>query len=161
MVRIVGSFVALVALWLLLSGLYKPLIIFFGVISAMVAIWVVERMDRADGDRLGVTLRPVAMIVYVFWLMVEIAKANLAVTRVILSPRMPIRQHLFRIPNTQHSDLGRVMFANSITLTPGTISVETEENRFLVHALAYSDADPDALADMDRRVSAVETRRAG
>jgi multicomponent Na+:H+ antiporter subunit E len=49
-----------------------------------------------------------------------------------------------------------VIFANSITLTPGTVSVETEEGYFLVHAISYSADDMDALADMDARVSATE-----
>jgi multicomponent Na+:H+ antiporter subunit E len=89
--------------------------------------------------------------------MVEIAKANWAVTKIILSPNMPIRQHLFAIPFSQRTDLGQVIFANSITLTPGTITIETESDDFLVHAVSYSDSDLEALADMDRRVTATES----
>ena len=80
------------------------------------------------------------------------------VTRVILAGTMPIKQNLFRIPHTQKSDLGQVIFANSITLTPGTVTVETEENEFLVHALSYSEDDLHILADMDRRASATEMK---
>jgi multicomponent Na+:H+ antiporter subunit E len=69
---------------------------------------------------------------------------------------MPIHQNLFQVPYTQRTDLGQVVFANSITLTPGTVSVETEEGYFLVHAISYSADDMDALADMDARVSATE-----
>jgi len=90
----------------------------------------------------------------------EIAKANWNVTKIILAPAMPIRQHLFAVPCTQRTDLGQVIFANSITLTPGTISVETDPGSFLVHALAFSPADIDALADMDERVTATERGRA-
>ncbi|MCB2136430.1 MAG: Na+/H+ antiporter subunit E [Rhodobacteraceae bacterium] len=140
-----------------MSGIYKPLIIGFGVGSVAIALFVVRRMDSVDEDRVALDLGPVASLTYFFWLLVEIAKANWAVTKIILSPRMPIRQHLFAVPFTQKSDLGQVVFASSITLTPGTITVETESKDFLVHALAYSTDDRAALADMDRRVTAIET----
>jgi multicomponent Na+:H+ antiporter subunit E len=69
---------------------------------------------------------------------------------------MPIRQNLFEVPYSQTSDLGQVIFANSITLTPGTLTIETETGDFLIHALSYDTTDMDALADMDRRVTEIE-----
>ena len=89
-------------------------------------------------------------------LAVEIAKSNIAVTKTILSSSMPIKQNLFNVPYTQRTDLGQVIFANSITLTPGTVTVETEDGHFLVHALSYSHDDLEALGGMDRRVRAAE-----
>ncbi len=133
------------------------MIIGFGVASAIIAVIVVRRMDNAaDAERLEVNLGVFATIGYWAWLMVEIAKANWAVTKLILSPKMPINRHMFKIPYSQKSDLGQAIFANSITLTPGTISVEVEEGEFLIHAVGYSTDDLDALADMDRRVTAIE-----
>ena len=88
--------------------------------------------------------------------MVEIAKANWAVTKLILAPKIHLRQHMFPVRYTQISDLGQVIFANSITLTPGTISVECEQGHFLVHAVDYSADDNLALADMDHRISRTE-----
>lgn len=155
--RTIGAAIILMALWLLLSGIYKPMIIGFGAASVLVVLLVVRRMDAADGDRVELRLRPFETAKYVVWLMVEIAKANWAVTKIILSPNMPIRQHLFAIPFSQRTDLGQVIFANSITLTPGTITIETESDDFLVHAVSYSDSDLEALADMDRRVTATES----
>jgi multicomponent Na+:H+ antiporter subunit E len=155
-VRTVGSAFVLLSLWLLMSGLFKPLIIGFGITSVLIVLLVAKRMDQADGDQVDLKLAPIAFGGYILWLLVEIAKANWAVTKTILSAKMPIRQHLFAVPYTQKTDLGQVIFANSITLTPGTISVEVEPGHFLVHALSYSDGDMQALADMDRRVSAAE-----
>ena len=155
--RIIGTATVLAVLWLLMSGLYKPLILAFGAASVALVVFIVRRMDAVDGDQVQVALRPIAFVSYIFWLLVEIAKANWAVTKVILSPGMPIRQHLFSVPCTQRTDLAQVIYANSITLTPGTLTVETDLGYFLVHALAYSPDDIDALADMDARVSAVET----
>ena len=154
--RTIGTAIVLTALWLLMSGLYKPLILGFGAASVVLVVYVVRRMDTIDGDQFEIRLKPIAFLGYLVWLMVEIAKANWAVTKIVLSPKMPLRQHLFDVPYTQKTDLGQVIYANSITLTPGTISVETEVGHFLVHALCYSDDDMDALADMDARVTATE-----
>jgi multicomponent Na+:H+ antiporter subunit E len=156
MYRLILSFAGLLGLWLLLSGIYTPMVVGLGVLSVLVVVFVTRRMDAVDGDRVNVSLKPLATVNYMIWLFGEIAKANWAVTKVILSPRMLINQHLFSVRCSQTSDLGQVVFANSITLTPGTISVETETDRFLVHAVAYEPGAIDALADMDRRISAIE-----
>jgi len=156
-VRTVVTGVILVGLWLLMSGIFTPLLLTFAGVSVVVVLLVTRRMDAVDGDRVDIHLRPIEFVKYIMWLLVEIARANWAVTRIILARKMPIRQNLFGVPHSQKSDLGQVIFANSITLTPGTITVETEPGRFLVHAVAYSSEDNAALADMDRRVSATET----
>lgn len=154
--RTIGTALGLAAMWLLMSGLYKPLILGFGLTSVVLVMFVVRRMDAIDGDRFALELKPFKAFGYFVWLLKEIAKANWTVTRIILTPAMPIRQHLFVTPLTQKTDLGQTIFANSITLTPGTITVETEPGHLLVHALAYSPSDDYALADMDRRVTSVE-----
>lgn len=156
--RTIFTAVFLFALWLLMSGIYKPMIIGFGAVSVVLIMVVTRRMDAADGDRVQLGLKPLAFLGYLIWLLVEIAKANWAVTRIVLSPKMPIRQHLFKVPFSQKTDLAQVLFANSITLTPGTISVETGPDDFLVHALAYCAEDNLALAEMDRQVSLTERR---
>jgi len=157
MLRTLCTALVLFVLWLLMSGVYKPLVLGFGVASVIVSVMFVRRMDNAaDAERLKVSLGVFATIKYWAWLMVEIAKANWAVTKLILSPSMPINRHMFRAPYSQKTDLGQTIFANSITLTPGTISVEVEEGEFLIHAVGYSADDLDALADMDRRVTAIE-----
>lgn len=132
------------------------MIIGFGVCSVLVVVFVLRRMDAVDDDQIELRLKPIAFAKYIVWLFVEIAKSNWIVTKIILAPNMPIRQHFFPVGYSQHTDLGQVIFANSITLTPGTLTVETEPGSFLVHAVAYSDSDMDALADMDRRVCATE-----
>lgn len=140
-----------------MSGIYINLLIGLGLASAIFAIVIVRRMDdAADAERLEVRLRPFGLAGYLAWLMVEIFKSNWAVTKIIMSPQMPIRQHYFRIPRTQSTDLGQTIFANSITLTPGTITVDTLEDCFWVHAVGYSEGDTDALADMDARVTRTE-----
>jgi multicomponent Na+:H+ antiporter subunit E len=159
-VKTIASAIFMIALWLLLSGIYKPMLVGFGIASVMLVLFIVRRMDQVDGDRVTVALNPIKFLTYFIWLLGEIAKSNWAVTKVILSGQAPQRQHFFEIPYSQSTDLGQVIFANSITLTPGTLTVETEQGDFQIHALAYSDEDLEALADMDRRVTAIETERA-
>jgi len=160
MVRTLFGALGLAVLWLLTSGLWdKPLILIFGVISIALTMWVAKRMDAADGDHLTIMLRPLETFKYVCWLMVEIAKSNISVSKLIMSGKEPSKQKLFMVPVTCKSEVGQVMFANSITLTPGTITVETENDQFIVHALDFSDDDMDALAEMDARVSATESER--
>ena len=77
-------------------------------------------------------------------------------TKTILGLHPSIKQHLFKVPCTQETEVGKTTFANSITLTPGTISVEHEGEEIWVHALSYSEEDLDALADMNSRVSNME-----
>lgn len=147
----------LFALWLLLSGVYKPLTVGLGAASAILATYIVRRMeDASETGQLKLTYRPIETIKYVGWLLVEIAKSNWAVTKTILSPDMHLRQHFFKVPYSQKSDLCQATFANSITLTPGTITVEIEPDHFWVHAVSYSDDDLKALADMDARVTRTE-----
>ncbi len=157
--RTVLSALTLFALWLLMSGIYKPLIVWLGLASAVIAVLVVRRMDAVDGHRISIPLKPLKFVTYLLWLLKEIAVSNIAVTKIILSPNMGLRQHFFRVPNTQRSELAAAIYANSITLTPGTITVELEREAFWVHAASFSDDDHAALADMDARVSATETGR--
>jgi multicomponent Na+:H+ antiporter subunit E len=144
-------------LWLLMSGVYKPMVIGFGVASVVLVLVIVRRMDHVDCDHFDASINPLKVLGYFAWLLVEIAKCNWTVTKVILSPGLPTRQHMFVVPYTQRSDLAQVIFSNSITLTPGTISVETEQGHFLVHALSYGPSDDVDLAQMDRRVSGIES----
>ncbi|WP_428548412.1 Na+/H+ antiporter subunit E [Profundibacter sp.] len=155
--RNIGIAIVFFALWLLMSGIFEPFIIGLGVASVLLTLFITGRMDAGDGDRVDLLLAPVKYTKYLAWLMLEIARANWAVTKIILARDMPIRQHLFKTPYTQKTDVGQVIFANSITLTPGTITVETEDGHFLVHAVSYSEGDPEALADMDARITACET----
>ena len=90
-------------------------------------------------------------LVYFRWLFGEIIKANLAVVRAVLSPGLNVSPTLVRIPTPQNTDIGNVMFANSITLTPGTVSVDIQDDHILVHALLSEMSDPADFEDMASR----------
>ena len=138
MLRTIITVVVLFCLWLLMSGIYQGFIVMLGFIAATIAVFAVRRMDDvADTGRLEIRLKILNTIGYFFWLLVEIAKSNWLVTKTILGLNPSIKQHFFKVPCTQETEVGKTTFANSITLTPGTISVEHEGEEIWVHALSY------------------------
>ncbi len=146
----------LFGLWLLLSGHYdNPLLLTLGVISSIAVVFIAQRMDVIDHESVPLQVR-FGFIGYLAWLAKEIALANIAVAKIIISPSLPLSPLLFRVKTSQKTDVGRVTHANSITLTPGTVSVEVEDGDIIVHAIAGKLASDMAKGEMDRRVTAVE-----
>jgi len=153
--RIVGLWLVLFAVWLLLSGHYTPLLIGFGVGSCALTVYIAMRMDVADHE--GVPIDWVGrFLLYLPWLLKEILVANISVAKVILSPSLPISPIMVVFRSTQKTDLGRVLYANSITLTPGTITTGVEGDQLEIHALTWQDVDGREEDEMDLRVSVVE-----
>ena len=90
------------------------------------------------------------------WLAWQIVLSNIDVAKRILFKRYPISPTLMLVPTHQKTDLGKVIYANSITLTPGTISLELEDNQILVHALTVEGADDLAGGTMHDKVMKME-----
>ena len=82
--------------------------------------------------------------------------ANIEVTKIVLAGKMPLQRNMIEVGAHQKSELGKVILANSITLTPGTVSVSMKDDRILVHALSFEGAEEDLSGDMDRRVCRLE-----
>lgn len=93
---------------------------------------------------------------YAPWLIKEIVKSNIEVTKIVLSPDMKLQRNLIKVGARQESSLGKVILANSITLTPGTVSVSMEGDQILVHALSFAGTEEDLLGEMERRVRRLE-----
>ncbi len=155
MFRSISLFVALYLFWLLLSGLYTPFLLAAGAGSAAAVVWFARRMDVVDHEGHPIHLGPRALL-YWPWLLKEIAKSAWNVSRIILSPSLPISPTLVRFKPRQRTDVGLVILANSITLTPATITIEAGAEEFLVHALTRAGAEATIGSDMDRRVGACE-----
>lgn len=152
----VSLFVILLGAWLLNSGHYTPLMLSFAVLSCLLVVFLSRRMDIVDDEALPVHLLP-RTLAYLPWLLKEIFLANLDVARRVLSPGRPrISPRLFEAETSQHSDLGRVIYANSITLTPGTVSIRVHGTHITVHAIADEVADGLLEGGMDRRVTRLE-----
>jgi len=147
----------LFALWLLLSGVYKPLWIALGAGSAIAITFLLARMDVLDAEAVPIQMH-FRTPRYWAWLQGEVVKTNLAVTKILLSRRMEIAPQIIRVTPAEKTDIGRVTFANSITLTPGTVTIDADGDAFIVHALDSAFAEPGGLADMNARARAIEER---
>lgn len=156
MIHAVSLGVGLLSLWVLLSGHFTVLLLSFGVASSLLVVLIAHRMDVVDHEAVPLHLT-FGLAGYLIWLMGEIAKANYHVARVILTPSLPVSPQLIRVKATQTSDLGRVVHANSITLTPGTVSIEVEGDDILVHAITREAAAGTLEGAIDRRVTAIES----
>lgn len=152
----VALFGLLLALWLLASGIYDHAqLLVFGVLSCAGVALLARRMGIADEEAVPVHL-VLRSLVYVPWLAKEVLLANLDVARRVLGPRLPISPRILVLHPTQRTDLCRVLYANSITLTPGTVSIEAEGGTITVHAIAEEVAEGLEKGEMDRRVCALE-----
>lgn len=153
--------IALAATWWVLSGYTKPLLLTLGAISLGLVLIMTIRMRIVDEETAPYLTVPQALA-YFAWLMVEIVKANLAVVRAVVSPNLEVSPTLTKIPTGHKSALARTMFANSITLTPGTVSVDMQDDHILVHALLSEMSAPEDFEEMsDRSAWAVGEPEAG
>ena len=156
--RAFGLGAILFGFWLLLSGHYPPehwLLFLLGLGSSALVVYLAMRMDVVDEEGLPLQLGG-RFWLYLPWLMKEIFVANVNVARIILHPKLPISPIIVHFRASQETDLGRAIYANSITLTPGTITTGIDGQDFEIHALTYSDVDGREEDEMDRRCCRVE-----
>ena len=143
--------------WLVLSGHYEPLILAFGVASSILVSFLAWRMDREDRYAFPIRLTWRAPF-YVIWLVGEIFRANVNVVRIILDPKLPISPIMVPFRAVMKSDFYRVIYANSITLTPGTMTTGTEGDILRIHALTWHDVDGREEDEMANRIVAMEPK---
>jgi multicomponent Na+:H+ antiporter subunit E len=107
-----------------------------------------------EGAPFQLGLRPFTR--YAPWLIKEIVVSNIEVMKIVLAPKLNLQRNMIEVSANPKTELGRVILANSITLTPGTVSVSVDDDRILVHALSFEGAEEDLSGDMDRRVRNLE-----
>ncbi len=148
--------IALCGIWFLWSGHFEPFMLFLAAFSIGLSLLISRRMRIVDeeGAPMQMGVRPFTQ--FAPWLAKEIVVSNIEVAKIILSKKMPIKRNLVTVPAGPKSTLGKVILANSITLTPGTVSVKMEGDEILVHALSFEGAADDLSGDMDRRIQALE-----
>ena len=146
------------SIWIAFSGHFDFLLLSFGVISVLLVLYTLRRMRIIDETPIRFQVNALKLVIYCFWLIKEILKSNITVTKTILSPKINVKQNMFDVPLSPKSEAAKVIFANSITLTPGTITVETEKKSLLVHALNFSHNTEDEIVDMGNRVSECERK---
>lgn len=157
--RLVTITIVMFISWVLLSGHFEAWLLISGAACAFAVALVGLRMGYADeeGHPLGLVLRG---LIYWPWLLKEIVVSALDVTAIIINPKLPISPVMIKIKASQKTAVGFTSYANSITLTPGTISalVSSRDHEIVVHAISRDSAMGLADGKMDRRVSWFEGR---
>ena len=119
--------------WLLLVGTLDSQEIAAGLlVAAVTGVLALNQVPLLAGIRLS-PFAPLAFVRYLGALLVALLRANLDMARRLLSPSLPIRPTIVRINTSLRSDLGRLVLANSITLTPGTLTVDVVDDQIEVH----------------------------
>jgi multicomponent Na+:H+ antiporter subunit E len=142
-----------VVAWLLWSGMYKPLMLTLGALSVALTILLAWRM-RFFKKHLFALRFSFGILRYWGWLFIEVVKSSIQVMRVVLRPTIEVAPVVVKIPRNQRSEFQTMMLGNSITLTPGTITLDVDEDTILVHALTEAGADDLVAGEMARRVDA-------
>ena len=145
----------LIGAWLLLSGHYTLFITSLGVASVILCVYLVLRMDNCDHETHPIHLTTRGFS-YWPWLVVEIVKANVDVAKRVFSIGPNISPTILTVESSQKTELGQVIYANSITLTPGTTTMDIENGKFTVHTIAREVGDDLSVGKMDKRVTQME-----
>jgi multicomponent Na+:H+ antiporter subunit E len=158
---IVLQFLALFIFWLILSGHYEIKYLSFGLLSAGLVTFLTNDLfyslcnrtrDHAEPSIFSQLWR---FLAYLPWLLTRIIKANFQVAYLALHPRMPIDPALLQFLTRLRGSLAQVIVANSITLTPGTTTVNLEEGKYIIHVLVPSAADEILNAKIQNKVGAI------
>ena len=153
MLRALGLFLVLGLFWWLWSGHTSLLLLSFGLGSCLLVVWIALRMDVVDHEATPLQLTH-RVPIYWLWLIGQILKANVDTSLRILRPKSRVQPVVADLPAEQALDLGRVIYANSITLTPGTLSMRLDEDSVEVHALHQ-----DTIDDLKTGVMAEHVKR--
>lgn len=153
--RVLILLLVLACFWLALSGYFKPLLLGLGAASCLLVAWITLRKSLIDKQSVLARIRWGQWFRYNIWLVGQIAKSTIDVASRIVDPRLPISPTVQKVP-AKLSDLGKVIYANSITLTPGTVSINIVGDEIVVHSLTEDGMAELQKGEMCRRVAALE-----
>ena len=140
--------------WLLLSGYIHPLLLGFGVASVAVVLLILKRMDDIDKEPLEIGTG-LNFIQYLPCLFGQIIRSSIQVTQLIWGSPRKLTPALGKVREKDIPQHKRVLYANSITLTPGTLAVDLVDDELTVHALQESSVDELANSDMERKIVSI------
>lgn len=150
MAYLLGIFLAIVVFWIGNSGHYTPLMLGFAALSVAITLFLCARLKLIDREG-APYVRLFNLAAYWPWLAWEVVKSNWVIIKACLRADLDISPALVKIKTVCKSDLAKVTFANSITMTPGTVTIEIEGDKLLVHGLYEANTVPEAFEEMDRR----------
>lgn len=141
--------------WFLLSGHTSVLLLSLGLASVVLVVWLVSRMDRNDNAPFRMLFK-LEFFSYLGWLFWQVIITNIDVARRIWDPSLPVQPSCRKIKVTLRDPLIKTIYANSITLTPGTVTTEVGEDYFVVHALNAESLDELEAGEMEERLARLE-----
>ncbi len=153
---ILGLVIVLCSFWMINSGYLKPMLLTFGVLSVIVVCILTLRINSRDGETFPVIYPSLGMPGYILWMIGQVISANIDVIKRVWGGRSAISPVIIQTPSTQRTEAAKVLYANSITMTPGTITLAVRGNVLEVHALSREGAAQLQEGEMDRRVTALE-----
>jgi multicomponent Na+:H+ antiporter subunit E len=156
-VRILTLVLLLIAAWVLWSGYLKPLLLGLGALSCVLTVWIVRRMGYFDDETFAFHY-DWRLLGFWLWLGREVVKSSIEVAQVVLRRRIDVEPQLVDIDGSALGPVDQALLGNSITLTPGTLTLDVHEGRLLVHALTQSGAAALRGGEMQRRVAALRKR---
>jgi len=156
-------FATLYGFWIILSGRWETKYLVIGAVCALLVTYLTQDLAYSDGARRrsqdekahSVLAGVGRFILYFFWLLWSVLQANLQVAYLVLHPKMPIQPGLLRLRTKLRNRTGHIILANSITLTPGTITVDFDDGTYSVHALAPSAAQDLLEAKMQTKLERI------
>jgi multicomponent Na+:H+ antiporter subunit E len=140
--------------WVLWSGLYKPLVLGLGAFSCVLSVYLAHRMGFFRHQAL-MSLLP-RLPAYWWWLLREIVASSVDVARLILTPSLPISPVVVKLQAEAQTDVGQVILGNSITLSPGTVTLDVYEGELLVHCLTRESARALQEGETNQRAAQLE-----
>lgn len=138
--------------WLFLSGFLKPLLLGFGVVSVALVMLILHRMNRIDAQPQQLPAS-ISNVRYTFWLLGQIVLSSLEVAKLVWGNSKNLSPAIAKLPVKDIPNKSRVLYANSITLTPGTLSVDIDEQHVTVHALNERSIKSLQTGEMARKVA--------
>jgi multicomponent Na+:H+ antiporter subunit E len=155
--RVLMLFVLLIAAWVLWSGYLKPLLLGLGALSCVLTVWIVRRMGYFDDETFAFHY-DWRLLGFWAWLGREVVISSVEVARVVLRRRIDVEPKVVNVDGSGLEPVDLALLGNSITLTPGTLTLDVNEGRLLVHALTPEGAAALQRGEMQRRVAALRTR---
>lgn len=149
-------FLVLFCFWILLSGNFKPLYIFLGIVCCAGVSLFSHNIFFAASSPFSLIKKFFKLLLYLPYLLHQIVLSNIDVAYRVLHPKMPISPEMITLKTKLKSNISKVIYANSITLTPGTVTVDIEDDKFIVHALDKKHADDLLKGEMEDKVNKIE-----
>ncbi|NIA20121.1 MAG: cation transporter [Xanthomonadaceae bacterium] len=149
------TFLLLLPFWLLLSGHYDLFHISIGIFCCGLVSFFSTDLLFSTANIASHHIVIWRFFLYIPWLIYQIILANILVAKLVLSPKLKIEPQVFSFKTKLKTDLAQTTYGNSITLTPGTITIDVKDDEFYIHALAGNFADDLLTGEMEKRISKI------